>query len=130
MVDKRRAFKGTLGTGIIQFMGLTLARTGLNEKEVNGLNLPYETVKVDSTSAGYYPNAAPLHVKLLYRSDTKQLLGGQVIGAEGVDKRIDVIAMALFHKMSIHDLEDVDLSYAPPYNSVWDPIQQAARRAK
>ncbi|EOV9525477.1 FAD-dependent oxidoreductase [Bacillus cytotoxicus] len=131
MVDKRRAFKGTLGTGIIQFMGLTLARTGLNEKEANGLNLPYETVKVDSTSsAGYYPNAAPLHVKLLYRSDTKQLLGGQVIGAEGVDKRIDVIAMALFHKMSIHDLEDVDLSYAPPYNSVWDPIQQAARRAK
>ncbi|YAR63987.1 hypothetical protein ACUIAK_18895 [Bacillus cytotoxicus] len=95
------------------------------------MNLPYETVKVDSTSAaGYYPNAAPLHVKLLYRSDTKQLLGGQVIGAEGVDKRIDVIAMALFHKMSIHDLEDVDLSYAPPYNSVWDPIQQAARRAK
>ena len=76
--------------------------------------------------AGYYPNAKPLYLKLLYRSDTKQLLGGQVIGEEGVDKRIDVIAMALFNKMSIHDLEDVDLSYAPPYNSVWDPIQQAA----
>ena len=75
--------------------------------------------------AGYYPNAKPLYLKLLYRSDTKQLLGGQVIGEEGVDKRIDVIAMALFNKMSIHDLEDVDLSYAPPYNSVWDPIQQA-----
>ncbi|KEK22211.1 FAD-dependent oxidoreductase [Bacillus gaemokensis] len=131
MVDKRRAFKGTLGTGIIKFMGLTLARTGLNEKEANGLKVPYKTVKVDSTSvAGYYPEATPLYVKLLYRSDTKQLLGGQVIGEEGVDKRIDVIAMALFHKMSIHDLEDVDLSYAPPYNSVWDPIQQAARRAE
>ena len=131
MVDKRRAFKGTLGTGIIKFMNLTLARTGLNEKEAKGLNIPYKTVKVDSTNmAGYYPSASPLHLKLLYHADTKQLLGGQVIGEEGVDKRIDVIAMALFNKMSIHDLEDVDLSYAPPYNSVWDPIQQAARRAE
>jgi len=131
MVDKRRAFKGTLGTSIIKFMGLTLARTGLSEKEASGLKIPYKTVKVDTTSmAGYYPNATALYVKLLYRSDTKQLLGGQVIGEEGVDKRIDVIAMALFHKMSIHDLEDVDLSYAPPYNSVWDPVQQAARRAE
>ncbi|EEM18012.1 MULTISPECIES: FAD-dependent oxidoreductase [Bacillus] len=131
MVDKRRAFKGTLGTSIIKFMGLTLARTGLSEKEASGLKIPYKTVKVDATSmAGYYPNATPLYVKLVYRSDTKQLLGGQVIGEEGVDKRIDVIAMALFHKMSIHDLEDVDLSYAPPYNSVWDPVQQAARRAE
>lgn len=131
MVDKRRAFKGTLGTSIIKFMRLTLARTGLSEKEASGLKIPYKTVKVDATSmAGYYPNATPLYVKLVYRSDTKQLLGGQVIGEEGVDKRIDVIAMALFHKMSIHDLEDVDLSYAPPYNSVWDPVQQAARRAE
>ncbi|MGG3520278.1 FAD-dependent oxidoreductase [Bacillus pseudomycoides] len=131
MVDKRRAFKGTLGTSIIKFMRLILARTGLSEKEASGLKIPYKTVKVDTTSmAGYYPNATPLYVKLVYRSDTKQLLGGQVIGEEGVDKRIDVIAMALFHKMSIHDLEDVDLSYAPPYNSVWDPVQQAARRAE
>ncbi|MDR4324935.1 FAD-dependent oxidoreductase [Bacillus pseudomycoides] len=131
MVDKRRAFKGTLGTSIIKFMRLTLARTGLSEKEASGLKIPYKTVKVDATSmAGYYPNATSLYVKLVYRSDTKQLLGGQVIGEEGVDKRIDVIAMALFHKMSIHDLEDVDLSYAPPYNSVWDPVQQAARRAE
>ena len=131
MIDKRRAFKGTLGTSIIKFMRLILARTGLSEKEASGLKIPYKTVKVDTTSmAGYYPNATPLYVKLVYRSDTKQLLGGQVIGEEGVDKRIDVIAMALFHKMSIHDLEDVDLSYAPPYNSVWDPVQQAARRAE
>lgn len=82
-------------------------------------------VKVDSTNiAGYYPSAKPLHLKLLYHSDTKQLLGGQVMGEEGVDKRIDVIAMALFNKMSIHDLEDVDLSYAPPYNSVWDQFSK------
>ncbi|MEH7456495.1 CoA-disulfide reductase [Bacillus sp. JJ1127] len=131
MIDKRRSFKGTLGTSIIKFMGLTLARTGLNEKEASELKIPYKTVKIDSTNmAGYYPSATKLYVKLLYRSDTKQLLGGQVIGEEGVDKRIDVIAMALFHKMSIHDLEDVDLSYSPPYNSVWDPIQQAARRVE
>lgn len=131
MVDKRRAFKGTLGTSIIKFMELTLGRTGLNEKEATALHLPYKTVKMDATNiAGYYPSKRPLHVKLLYRTDTKQLLGGQIIGEKGVDKRVDVLAMALFHKMTLHDLEDVDLSYSPPYNSVWDPLQQAARRGE
>lgn len=131
MVDKRRAFKGIIGTSIIKFMELTLGRTGLNEKEATALHIPYKTVKMDSTNiAGYYPSKRPLHVKLLYRDDTKQLLGGQFIGEQGVDKRIDVLAMALFNKMTLHDLEDVDLSYSPPYNSVWDPIQQAARRGE
>ena len=75
MLDKRRAFKGTLGTGIIKFMDLTLARTGLNEK-AKGLHIPYKTVKVDSTNmAGYYPNAKPLYLKLLYRSDTETIIG-------------------------------------------------------
>ncbi|WP_369900614.1 FAD-dependent oxidoreductase [Bacillus manliponensis] len=131
MVDKRRSFKGTLGTSIIKFMELTLGRTGLNEKEATALHIPYKTVKMDSTNiAGYYPSKRPLHVKLLYRADTKQLLGGQFIGEQGVDKRVDVLAMALFNKMTLHDLEDVDLSYSPPYNSVWDPVQQAARRGE
>ncbi|MEI4801411.1 CoA-disulfide reductase [Bacillus sp. NPDC077411] len=131
MVNKRRAFKGIVGTAIMKFMDITLGRTGLNEKEAEQLQVPYEVVKIDSTNiAGYYPSKKPLHVKLLYRTDTKQLLGGQVIGEQGVDKRIDVLAMALFHKMTIHDLEDVDLSYSPPYNSVWDPLQQAARRGE
>ena len=131
MVDKRRAFKGIVGTAIMKFMDITLGRTGLNEKEAKQLQIPYEIVKIDATNiAGYYPSKKPLHVKLLYRTDTQQLLGGQFIGEQGVDKRVDVLAMALFNKMSIHDLEDVDLSYSPPYNSVWDPLQQAARRAE
>lgn len=131
MIDKRRAFKGIVGTNIIKFMELTLGRTGLNEKEASLLKIPYKTVKIDATNiAGYYPSKKPLHVKLVYRADTKQLLGGQFIGEQGVDKRVDVLAMALFHKMTLHDLEDVDLSYSPPYNSVWDPLQQAARRGE
>ncbi|HDX9589471.1 TPA: CoA-disulfide reductase [Bacillus pseudomycoides] len=131
MVNKRRAFKGIVGTAVMKFMDITLGRTGLNEKEAEQLHLPYDIIKIDSTNiAGYYPSKKALHVKLLYRTDTKQLLGGQVIGEQGVDKRIDVLAMALFHKMTIHDLEDVDLSYSPPYNSVWDPLQQAARRGE
>lgn len=71
-----------------------------------------------------------LHMKLIYHRDSKKLLGGQIIGKKGVDKRVDVLAMALYHDMTIHELVDVDLSYAPPYNGVWDPLQQMGRKAK
>ena len=69
-------------------------------------------------------------LKLIYHEKTEQLLGAQIIGRAGVDKRIDVLATALYHEMDIEQLEDLDLAYSPPYNSVWDPIQQAARRVK
>lgn len=131
MIDKPKAFQGIVGTSVIKFMDLTLGRTGLSEREAKALNLPYDTVKTEAKDiAGYYPGAEKLHVKLLFNTENQRLLGGQFIGKNGVDKRVDVMAMALFHKMSLHDLEDLDLSYAPPYNGVWDPIQQAARRAK
>jgi NADPH-dependent 2,4-dienoyl-CoA reductase/sulfur reductase-like enzyme len=130
LIDRPRTFKGIVGTSVIKFLDLTLGRTGLSEKEAKHLHIPYKTVSVESKDiAGYYPDAEKLYIKLLYHSKNKKLLGGQIIGKKGVDKRIDVLATALFHKMSIHDLEDLDLSYAPPYNGVWDPIQQAARRA-
>ncbi len=131
MIDQPKAFQGIVGTSVIKFMDLTLGRTGLSEREAKALNLPYETVSTKAKDiAGYYPGAEKLYVKLLFNTKNQRLLGGQFIGKNGVDKRVDVMAMALFHKMSLHDLEDLDLSYAPPYNGVWDPIQQAARRAK
>ncbi len=131
MIDRPKTFAGILGTSVIKFMELTLGRTGVSEREAKALNLPYKTVKTEAKDiAGYYPGAEKLHVKLLYNMENQRIIGGQFIGKHGVDKRVDVLAMALFHKMSLHDLEDLDLSYAPPYNGVWDPIQQAARRAK
>ena len=77
--------------------------------------------------AGYMPDASALHVKLVYDPTNERLLGGQVIGV-GADKRIDVLATALYHNMRVPELLELDLSYAPPFNGVWDPIQQAAKR--
>ncbi|SET47193.1 NADPH-dependent 2,4-dienoyl-CoA reductase, sulfur reductase [Oceanobacillus limi] len=131
MAGNALAFKGIVGTSIMKFFDLTLGRTGLNEKEAERYNLPFGVMKTKALShAGYYPGGESLHVKLIYHKETKQLLGGQVIGKEGVDKRIDVLATALYNQMTIHQLLDLDLAYAPPYNGVWDPIQQLARKTK
>ncbi|MFC0016052.1 MULTISPECIES: CoA-disulfide reductase [Allobacillus] len=123
-------FKGILGTSIIKFFDLTLGRTGLSEREAQQLNFPYEVQTTKANShAGYYPGGETLHLKLIYHRDSRKLLGGQIIGKKGVDKRLDVLAMALHHEMTVHELVDVDLSYAPPYNGVWDPLQQMGRKA-
>ncbi|SIS57201.1 FAD-dependent oxidoreductase [Salimicrobium flavidum] len=128
---QRRAFKGIVGTSILKFFDLTIGKTGLSEKEAKEENIPFETVSMQAThAAGYYSDEAPMSLKLFYQPDTKRLLGVQIIGPDGVDKRIDVMATALYNEMTTEDLLDLDLAYAPPYNSVWDPLQQAARRAK
>lgn len=129
MIGMPKTFEGIVGTAILKFMDLTLARTGLSEKEAEAIGISYKTVRIKAKDiAGYYPGSQPLHIKLLYRTADECLLGGQVIGKTGADKRIDVLAIALYHGMRLHELEDLDLSYAPPFNGVWDPIQQAARR--
>lgn len=129
MAGVEKHFKGIVGSSIIQFMDLTLGKTGLSNKEAEKLNIPFDEIKITTKShAGYYPDPKKLEVKLTYHKETKKLLGGQMIGAEGVDKRIDVLATALYHEMDVEELADLDLSYAPPYNGSWDPIQQAARR--
>lgn len=130
MVGKSRTFKGIVGTSIMRFNDLTLARTGLSDREAEEEGIPFDSVTIDATHiAGYFPGNKKLTVKLTYHADNLLLLGGQVIGEAGVDKRIDVLATALFQQLTVADLEDLDLSYAPPYNGVWDPIQRAARRA-
>ncbi|KAB7706203.1 CoA-disulfide reductase [Bacillus aerolatus] len=131
MSGSRRAFKGVTGTSVLKFMDLSIATTGLSEKEAKTLQLPYDCVHTTTKNkSGYYPDAAPLHLKIVYRKDNGLLLGGQILGIEGADKRIDVLSTAIFNEMTIADLEDLDLCYSPPFNSVWDPLQQAARRAK
>ncbi|GAA0453063.1 FAD-dependent oxidoreductase [Alkalibacillus silvisoli] len=129
MVGQHRAFQGIVGTSILKFLDLDIGRTGLSEKETKQLNIPYDTVKVETNAiAGYYKKGQKITVKIVYEKQSKRLLGGQVIGVKGVDKRIDVLATALYHNMTTEQLLNLDLSYAPPYNGVWDPIQQAARK--
>ncbi|MGM8364939.1 CoA-disulfide reductase [Virgibacillus sp. W0181] len=129
MTGTRKAFSGIVGTSIIKFFDLTVGRTGLSEKEAKALQLSYDTQTYQGKDiAGYYPGHTPLTIKLVYQQQTKEILGGQIIGGNGVDKRIDVLATALYNKMTVDQLLDLDLSYAPPYNGVWDPIQQTARR--
>ncbi len=125
---QQRHFAGIVGTGVMRFFGLTLARTGLSSAEAHSSQRQVDSVMIKARDkAGYMPDAGALHVKLLYDQESKELLGGQLIGP-GADKRIDVLATALFHGMTVPDLLHLDLSYAPPFNGVWDPIQQAARR--
>lgn len=131
MVDVHKTFKGIVGTSIIKFFDLTLGRTGLSEKGAKIMNIPCGSVTITATDiAGYYPDDKKMKLKLVFHKDTHKVLGGQIIGENGVDKRIDVLATAIFHSMTTEELLDLDLAYAPPYNGVWDPIQQAARRVK
>jgi len=92
--------------------------------------LQYVTGKIESsTRAGYYPDSGRIHVKLLAEKGTGRLLGGQIVGKEGAAKRIDVLATALHAELTLDAMINLDLSYAPPYSPVWDPIIIAARVA-
>jgi NADPH-dependent 2,4-dienoyl-CoA reductase/sulfur reductase-like enzyme len=131
MAGGNKTFAGIVGSSVLKVLDFHMARTGLSEKEANELGIPYETVTIDSQShAGYYPDSKKMTLKLIYTKDDQRLLGGQAVGFGGVDKRIDVLATALFNNMTLVELEDLDLSYAPPFNMSWDPIQQAARVAQ
>ncbi|WP_026691604.1 FAD-dependent oxidoreductase [Alteribacter aurantiacus] len=124
-------FQGIVGTSIMKFFDLTVGKTGLGEKEAEDLGIPWDSLSFEGHShAGYYPENEALLLKILSHKETGHLLGLEAVGKTGIDKRIDVAATALYHKMTMADIENLDLSYAPPYNGVWDPIQQAARRMK
>ena len=130
MIGQRNEFKGIVGTSIMKFFDLALGKTGLSEKEAEQLGISYDVHTQEATDiAGYYPGKETMHMKLIYRKDDQQLLGGQIIGGNGVDKRIDVLATALYHHMTFSELLDLDLAYAPPFNGVWDPLQQMAKRS-
>lgn len=124
-----QTYKGTQGTSIAKVFELTVASTGVNEKtlkrdgKVNGKD--YHTVITHSKShAGYYPGAIPMAIKLIFADDGK-VLGSQIVGYDGVDKRIDVIATALRFGASVYDLTELELAYAPPYSSAKDPVNMA-----
>jgi len=115
--------KGFVGTVILKVFDLTIAKTGLSEAEARREGFdPLVTFIHPGHIAGYYPGSKPLHIKTIADRTSGRLLGGQVIGEEGVDKRIDVLATAIYHEMEIQELLQLDLAYAPPYSAARDPV--------
>jgi NADPH-dependent 2,4-dienoyl-CoA reductase/sulfur reductase-like enzyme/rhodanese-related sulfurtransferase len=119
-------YRGTQGTAIVRVFDLTAALTGASEKTLRRLGRPYRKVYLHPTQhAGYYPGARPMMLKLLFDPVTGKLLGAQAVGREGVDKRIDVLAVAIQAGMTVFDLEEVELAYSPQYGSAKDAINMA-----
>lgn len=122
-------FPGVMGTAVSKICQVEVARTGLQEKELKEIGCEYATATIKTrTRAGYYPDAGSISVKLIGEVNSGRLLGAQIVGMEGAAKRIDVIATALTAGMTAQNLIDLDLSYAPPFSPVWDPVQIAARQ--
>ena len=119
-------FTGSQGSSVLKLFGLTAASTGINEKAAQTAGIAYDRVVLFPAShATYYPGAQSMAMKVLYEKESLRLLGAQIVGGEGVDKRIDVLATAIRAKMTALELTELDLSYAPPYSSAKDPVNMA-----
>ncbi|MBQ3572328.1 MAG: CoA-disulfide reductase, partial [Clostridia bacterium] len=119
-------YKGSQGSSVIKLFNMTVATTGINEQQARANGYEYEKVILTQNShAGYYPNATAMTAKLLFEKGTYKILGAQIVGYDGVDKRIDVIATAIRAGMKADELKDLDLAYAPPYSSAKDPVNMA-----
>ena len=122
-------FPGVLGTAVTRICDTEVGRSGLTEREATVAGIAFRTARIDSTTrAGYYPGAAPIVVKLLAEEGSGRLIGGQIVGGEGAAKRIDTVAAAIWNGMTAEEVVNLDLSYAPPFSPVWDPVQTAARQ--
>ena len=123
-------FPGVIGTAVTKVCTLEVARTGLSEQEATDAGFRFVTEHVDSTTrAGYFPGAKPIRVKMTAEKRSGRLIGAQVVGEEGAAKRIDVLAACIWNRMPVQDVLNLDLSYAPPFAPVWDPVLIAARKA-
>ncbi len=122
----KSVFKGTIGTAVVKLFDLTVASTGASEKSLRQNNIPCMVSYTHSNShASYYPDAQMMAIKLIFSPSNGRILGAQIIGMEGVDKRIDVLATAIRGSMTVFDLEELELAYAPPYSSAKDPVNIA-----
>lgn len=122
----RSVYKGTQGTGILKCFDLTIGTTGLTEAKAKQLGIDYDKSYTYSAShASYYPGAVNMSMKLIFRKQDGILLGAQIVGYDGTDKRIDVLATAIRAGMTIYDLTNLELAYAPPYSSAKDPVNMA-----
>ncbi|HPF56148.1 MAG TPA: FAD-dependent oxidoreductase [Clostridiales bacterium] len=128
------AYAGTQGTSVAKIFDLTAASTGANEKVLIKRGMvkgkDYESITITQNShAGYYPGAVPLTLKMLFSMDGKKIFGAQIVGKDGVDKRIDTLSTAIRLGATVHDLQDLEFAYAPPYSSAKDPVNMAGYMA-
>lgn len=126
-----RKYKGSINTAIAKVFDLTVASTGLSGKMLGKLNIPHiDSITHSSSHAGYYPGALPLSIKISFSPDDGRLLGAQIVGYDGVDKRIDIFSVAIQNKMTVYDLAEIEHAYAPPYSSAKDPVNIAGMVAE
>ena len=135
MAGEARAYRGVIGTAALKVFGLTAAATGQNERALQSAGMVYGkdyrfTVIFPRHHVTYYPGAEEVALKLIFRLSDGVVLGAQAIGAEGVDKRIDVLASAIGRSLTVADLEEFELSYAPPYSAAKDPVNMAGYAAE
>jgi NADPH-dependent 2,4-dienoyl-CoA reductase/sulfur reductase-like enzyme/rhodanese-related sulfurtransferase len=123
---KNRRYNGTLGTSILKLFDHAVAMTGVSEKALKKTNIDYEKLYIHPANhVGYYPGAKQMHIKLLFSKPEGKILGAQIIGSDGVDRRIDIFAVAIRAGMTVFDLQELDLAYAPPYGSGKDVVNMA-----
>jgi NADPH-dependent 2,4-dienoyl-CoA reductase/sulfur reductase-like enzyme/peroxiredoxin family protein/rhodanese-related sulfurtransferase/TusA-related sulfurtransferase len=121
-----RTYGGTMGTAIAKVFDLTVGMTGVSEKLCKAKDIPCDSVIIHpNDSAGYYPGAMKMCLKLIFSPETRRVLGAQAVGYDGIDKRIDVIATAIKGNMTVDDLAEIEHAYAPPYSSAKDPVNMA-----
>jgi rhodanese-related sulfurtransferase len=125
-LGRKSIFAGTIGTSVVKVFDIVAASTGANEKFLKKHDIPYLVSYTHSGShAGYYPGTTSTSIKLIFSPAKGKVLGAQIVGKKGVDKRIDILATAIRAKMTVFDLEELELAYAPPYSSAKDPVNIA-----
>ncbi|MCI2954224.1 CoA-disulfide reductase [Staphylococcus caprae] len=127
--DTSISFKGYLGSNIVKFFDYTLASVGVKPNELDHFN--YEMVEVkQGAHAGYYPGNTPLHLRVYFEKDSRKLLRAAAVGQEGVDKRIDIMSMAMMNQMTVDELTEFEVAYAPPYSHPKDLINMIGYKAR
>ena len=122
----KKKYPGSIGTSIAKVFDLTVAAAGANAKLLQQNNIPYISCYTHGAShAGYYPGAVPLSIKILFAPENGKLLGAQIVGFNGVDKRIEMLAQVIQRGGTVHDLAELEHAYAPPYSSAKDPVNMA-----
>lgn len=131
LADKENSFQGTLGSSAIRFMDFQMGRTGLSEHEAQKLNIDYATNTIkDFDYTSYVPGQTLLYIKLIYDKNSRVLLGGQICGEKGAVIRVDVLALAIFKKMTVEELGMMDFVYCPPFSRTWDILNIAGNTCK
>lgn len=126
-----KKYQGSINTAIAKVFDITVASTGVSGKHLSELNIPHiSSITHSSSHAGYYPGALPMSIKISFSPGDGRLLGAQIVGFDGVDKRIDLFSAAIRKGVTVHDLADIEHAYAPPYSSAKDPVNIAGMVAE